>query len=42
MDHEIYVSKDMCPKTQIETEHVDEIAFELTIGFIIYVYNVGK
>lgn len=37
MDHEIYVSKEVCPKPQLETECVDEIAFELTIGFIIYV-----
>jgi hypothetical protein len=33
----IRLSKDMCPKTQIERDMIEMIPYTLVIGFIIYV-----
>ena len=37
MSHRVHLSKDMCPKTLKEREHMDRIAYASMIGSIMYV-----
>ena len=36
MSHGVHLSKDMCPKTQEEREHMDRIPYASAIGSIMY------
>ena len=36
MLHEVYLSKDMCPRTHEEREHMDRILYASVIGSIMY------
>jgi mevalonate pyrophosphate decarboxylase len=37
ISHGIHLSKDMCPKTQIEKDRMERIPYASAIGFIMYV-----